>query len=278
MSPDRVPGEASRLARDAQQPSCPASPGRRPRLVVRAGARSGRSSSKIRASHISGNGTSRSDRESRIEPVHMHLEHRISQRLLGRFQSQGFMYHDLSRACLAQTKGSLPLVYLLGRLCLYGHQATRLARGCDRRLRGVDPTGSTQVGPPARRSQAARGRGVHAAARRRFACRATPAGSPTSSARSCWHRRSGHPRATGPSREEGKRTRDHDPQRARSWPARRKRRTPASCSRTRTNASTRARTIASVKRPSRERRPRNARPRRGRPFSTSEERPQTALR
>ena len=56
----------------------------------------------------------------------MHLEHRISQRLLGRFQSQGFMYNDLSRACLAQTKGSLPLVYLLGRLCLYGHQATRL--------------------------------------------------------------------------------------------------------------------------------------------------------
>jgi SNF2 family DNA or RNA helicase len=67
-----------------------------------------------------------SDAESRIEPVHMHLEHRISQRLLGRFQSQGFMYNDLSRACLAQTKGSLPLVYLIGRLCLYGHQATRL--------------------------------------------------------------------------------------------------------------------------------------------------------
>ena len=56
----------------------------------------------------------------------MHLEHRISQRLLGRFLSQGFMYKDLSRACLAQTKGSLPLVYLIGRLCLYGHQATRL--------------------------------------------------------------------------------------------------------------------------------------------------------
>ncbi len=56
----------------------------------------------------------------------MHLEHRVSQRLLGRFLSQGFMYNDLSRACLAQTKGSLPLVYLIGRLCLYGHQATRL--------------------------------------------------------------------------------------------------------------------------------------------------------
>ena len=73
-----------------------------------------------------GDPTSDGDRESRIEPVHMHLEHRISQRLLGRFLSQGFMYHDLSRACLAQTKGSLPLVYLIGRLCLYGHHATRL--------------------------------------------------------------------------------------------------------------------------------------------------------
>jgi SNF2 family DNA or RNA helicase len=60
------------------------------------------------------------------EPVHMHLEHRVSRRLLSRFQSQGFVYHDLSRACLTQTAGSLPLVYLLGRLCLYGHQAARL--------------------------------------------------------------------------------------------------------------------------------------------------------
>jgi hypothetical protein len=70
--------------------------------------------------------TVNSDAASRVEPVHMHLEHRISQRLLGRFQSQGFMYNDLSRACLAETKGSIPLVYLLGRLCLFGHQATRL--------------------------------------------------------------------------------------------------------------------------------------------------------
>jgi len=66
------------------------------------------------------------DRESRVEPVHIHLEHRITQRLLSRFQSQGFIYHDLSRACLAHTEGSLPLVYLLGRLCLYGDHATRL--------------------------------------------------------------------------------------------------------------------------------------------------------
>ncbi len=56
----------------------------------------------------------------------MHLEHRITQRLLSRLQSQGFIYHDLSRACLAHTEGSLPLVYLLGRICLYGDHATRL--------------------------------------------------------------------------------------------------------------------------------------------------------
>ena len=63
---------------------------------------------------------------SRVEPVHMHLEHRISQRLLGRLQSQGFVYNDLSRACLAQTAGSIPLVYLIARLCLYGDHAARL--------------------------------------------------------------------------------------------------------------------------------------------------------
>ena len=63
---------------------------------------------------------------SRVEPVHMHLEHRISQRLLGRLQSQGFVYNDLSRACLAHTAGSIPLVYLIARLCLYGDHAARL--------------------------------------------------------------------------------------------------------------------------------------------------------
>ena len=34
--------------------------------------------------------------------VHLHLEHRVVQRLLGRFTAQGFVHHDLSRACLAQ--------------------------------------------------------------------------------------------------------------------------------------------------------------------------------
>ena len=36
------------------------------------------------------------------EVVHLHLEHRVVQRLLGRFIAQGFVHHDLSRACLAQ--------------------------------------------------------------------------------------------------------------------------------------------------------------------------------
>ena len=58
--------------------------------------------------------------------VHLHLEHRIVRRLLGRFIAQGFVYHDLSRACLAQTSDAIPRVILLGRLCLYGPGAARL--------------------------------------------------------------------------------------------------------------------------------------------------------
>src|SRR5262249_26591985 len=52
--------------------------------------------------------------------VHLHLEHRIVQRLLGRFLAQGFVHNDLARACLAQTDDAIPRVILLGRLCLYG--------------------------------------------------------------------------------------------------------------------------------------------------------------
>ena len=36
------------------------------------------------------------------DTVHLHLEQRVAQRLLARFRSQGFILHDLSRACLAQ--------------------------------------------------------------------------------------------------------------------------------------------------------------------------------
>ena len=60
------------------------------------------------------------------DTVHLHLEQRVAQRLLARFRAQGFVYHDLSRACLAQAKDSIPRVVLLGRLCLYGRRAERL--------------------------------------------------------------------------------------------------------------------------------------------------------
>jgi hypothetical protein len=58
--------------------------------------------------------------------VHVHLEQRVAQRLLSRFRAQGFVYDDLSRACLAQAADPIPRVILLGRLCLYGRGAERL--------------------------------------------------------------------------------------------------------------------------------------------------------
>jgi hypothetical protein len=42
------------------------------------------------------------------DTVHLHLEQRVAQRLLARFRSQGFIHHDLSRACLAQAADSIP--------------------------------------------------------------------------------------------------------------------------------------------------------------------------
>jgi superfamily II DNA or RNA helicase len=60
------------------------------------------------------------------DTVHLHLEQRVVQRLLARFRSQGFIHHDLSRACLAQANDSIPRVILLGRLSLYGQGAERL--------------------------------------------------------------------------------------------------------------------------------------------------------
>lgn len=60
------------------------------------------------------------------DTVQLHLSHRVVQRLLGRFLAQGFVYHDLSRACLAQSDDAIPRVVLLGRLALYGAGAARL--------------------------------------------------------------------------------------------------------------------------------------------------------
>ena len=58
--------------------------------------------------------------------VHLHLEHRLVQRLLGRFLSQGFVHHELSRACVCLSDDPVPKVIILGRLSLYGARATRL--------------------------------------------------------------------------------------------------------------------------------------------------------
>jgi hypothetical protein len=60
------------------------------------------------------------------DTVQLHLQHRVVQRLLGRFLAQGFVHHDLSRACLAHTSDAIPRVVLLGRLSLYGTGAVRL--------------------------------------------------------------------------------------------------------------------------------------------------------
>ncbi len=60
------------------------------------------------------------------DTVHLHLEQRVVQRLLARFRTQGFVHHDLSRACLSQVADSIPRVLLLGRLSLYGRGAERL--------------------------------------------------------------------------------------------------------------------------------------------------------
>ncbi len=58
--------------------------------------------------------------------VHLHLEHRVVQRLLGRFLAQGFLHDELTRACVLRTDDPLPRVVALGRLSLYGDGATRL--------------------------------------------------------------------------------------------------------------------------------------------------------
>jgi hypothetical protein len=60
------------------------------------------------------------------EVVHLHLEHRLVQRLLGRFAAQGLVQFDLARACVGHADDSQPRVVLIGRLGLYGPRAGRL--------------------------------------------------------------------------------------------------------------------------------------------------------
>jgi hypothetical protein len=57
--------------------------------------------------------------------VHLHLEHRVAQRLLARFRAQGFV-EGLSRICAFQSDDPLRRVVLIGRLSLYGARAERL--------------------------------------------------------------------------------------------------------------------------------------------------------
>lgn len=63
-----------------------------------------------------------------IDPksVHVHLEHKVVQRLLNRFLAQGFALHELSRICLAQSADRIPRVALIGRLSLFGDGGARL--------------------------------------------------------------------------------------------------------------------------------------------------------
>jgi len=60
------------------------------------------------------------------DAVHLHLEHKLVQRLMGRFLAQGFLHHELTRACVVLTDDAIPKVLVLGRLSLYGKQASRL--------------------------------------------------------------------------------------------------------------------------------------------------------
>lgn len=58
--------------------------------------------------------------------VHLHLEHRLAQRLLNRFLSHGFLNDKLTRATVCLTEFPEPRVLVLGRLSLYGPHAARL--------------------------------------------------------------------------------------------------------------------------------------------------------
>ncbi len=60
------------------------------------------------------------------DAVHLHLEHRLVQRLLSRFLAQGFVHNELTRACVVRTDEAVPKLLAIGRLSLYGPRATRL--------------------------------------------------------------------------------------------------------------------------------------------------------
>ncbi len=88
--------------------------------------------------------------------VQMHLSHRLVQRLLGRFNAQGFVLHELSRACLIQSEDRIPRVVLLGRLAVFGPRASRLHEELlTVTAQWVDPKGRTKpIAPFARDAEA----------------------------------------------------------------------------------------------------------------------------
>lgn len=58
--------------------------------------------------------------------VHIHIEHKLAKRVLSRFSSQGFKYNELSRTCFLQNTDNVKRVILLGKLCVFGKDASRL--------------------------------------------------------------------------------------------------------------------------------------------------------
>jgi len=58
--------------------------------------------------------------------VHMHLEHRVAQRLLGQLSAQTFTRDAMARATILATGSGIDRVVLLGRLVLFGPRGARL--------------------------------------------------------------------------------------------------------------------------------------------------------
>ena len=100
------------------------------------------------------------------EVVQLHLEHRVVQRLLGRFIAQGFVHNDLSRACLAQTTDPDPASRPAGPSVSVRFCRRPAARGADRRHRSLDRPAQAQG---AARPLRPRCRGRHAPLARRSA-------------------------------------------------------------------------------------------------------------
>jgi len=65
------------------------------------------------------------DGRDAADVVQVHLEHRLIRRLLSRFISQGFQ-SNLSRVSVIESSGAQPRIVLMGRLALFGSNATRL--------------------------------------------------------------------------------------------------------------------------------------------------------